>query len=225
MQIPLIPFISVIFAAALHLSGAFLQPSTHASLFQRRQQLTSRTSRWSTATETADTAETAAAEAPWRSAASVSELTSDVPVVMDIEAIRKVLPHRYPFLLVDKVIEFEPGKRAVGVKTISANEPQFTGHFPERAIMPGVLQIEAMAQLGGLVCLQEPLSDGKGDFFFAGVDGVRWKRPVVPGDVLVMEMELLSWRAKFGIAKMTGAGYVDGQKAVEVKEFTFALAK
>ncbi|CAM9135198.1 unnamed protein product [Choristocarpus tenellus] len=139
--------------------------------------------------------------------------------------ISKVLPHRYPIALVDKVIHFEAGKRIVGVKCISNNEPQFTGHFPDNPIMPGVLQVEAMAQLGGMICLQEPCSDGEGVFFFGGVDGVKWRKPVVPGDVLVMEMELVAWKPKFGIAKMKGRGFVDGKLAVDVKEFTFALAK
>jgi 3-hydroxyacyl-[acyl-carrier-protein] dehydratase len=91
------------------------------------------------------------------------------------EQISKILPHRYPFLLVDRVVEFEPGKRAVGIKCVTANEPQFTGHFPERPIMPGVLMIEAMAQLGGIICLSPPISqtDGKKLFFFTGVSGVR----------------------------------------------------
>lgn len=141
------------------------------------------------------------------------------------ENILKVLPHRYPFALVDKVLHFEAGKRIVGIKCITNNEPQFTGHFPDLPIMPGVLQVEAMAQLGGLICLQEPCSDGKGTFFFAGVDGVKWRKPVVPGDVLVMEMELLKWKPKFGLAKMTGKAYVDGVLALDVKEFTFALAQ
>lgn len=86
-----------------------------------------------------------------------------------------------PLVSVPQVIEFEPGKRAVGVKNVTMNEPQFTGHFPDRPIMPGVLMIEAMAQLGGIVCLQPPVSDGTGVFFFAGINGVRWRRPVVPG--------------------------------------------
>jgi len=120
---------------------------------------------------------------------------------------------------------FEAGKRAVGIKQVTMNENQFTGHFPERAIMPGVLMIEAMAQLGGLICLQPPVSRGTGTFFFAGIDGVRWKRPVVPGDTLVMEMELVTWKERFGIAKMSGNAFVDGELAVEVKEFTFAMAK
>lgn len=167
--------------------------------------------------------ETAAEE--WSGAQAWSGKTKEVKTVSTIEDISKILPHRYPFLLVDKVIEFEAGKRAVGVKNVTMNEPQFTGHFPERPIMPGVLMIEAMAQLGGIVCLQKPVSDGTGVFFFAGINGVRWRRPVVPGDTLVMEMELISFKQKFGIAKMKGKAYVDGILAVDVEEFTFALAK
>ena len=94
--------------------------------------------------------------------------------------------------------------RAVCVKTVSFNEPQFTGHFPGNPIMPGVLQVEALAQVGGIVMLQQPISDGKGDFFFGGVDKVKWRKPVTPGDVLVMEMVLDTFKRRFGIAKMTG---------------------
>jgi len=141
---------------------------------------------------------------------------------MDTIAIMGVLPHRYPILLVDKVIAFTPGESVVAVKCITMNEPQFTGHFPDRPIMPGVLMIEAMAQTGGLVMLQEPMTDGKGDFFFAGLDNVKWRRPVVPGDVLVMEMVLKSYKARFGISKMSGKAYVGGQLAVE-GDFTFAM--
>ena len=126
---------------------------------------------------------------------------------------------------VDKVIEYEAGKRAVGVKCITFNEPQFGGHFPERPIMPGVMQVEALAQLAGIVCLQMEGASPGAVFFFAAVDGVKWKKPVVPGDVLVMEVEIKKWTAKFGIAKAYGKGYVDGKLAVEVKEMTFALAK
>ena len=88
-------------------------------------------------------------------------------------------------------------------------------------IMPGVMQIEALAQLSGIICLQMEGAAPGAVFFFAGVDGVKWKKPVVPGDTLVMEAEILNWKAKFGIAKATGRGYVDGQLAVEVKEMTF----
>jgi len=160
----------------------------------------------------------------WKGAQFVSAKTSDVKKVFDVEHIAKVLPHRYPFLLVDKVVEYEAGKRAVGIKSISMNEPQFTGHFPDRPIMPGVLMVEAMAQLGGVVALQMEGLEGK-LFFFAGIDGVKFKRPVVPGDTLVMEMEMTKYLAKFGIAKFTGKAYVDGEVAVEVAEFTFAVQK
>lgn len=163
--------------------------------------------------------------AEWNGAQKFSGLTKTMKTVAPVEKIMDVLPHRYPFSLVDKIVEFEPGKRAVGVKCITLNEPQFTGHFPGRPIMPGVMMIEAMAQLGGFIALQEPVSDGKGLFFFAGIDGVRWKKPVVPGDQLVMEMELVSFNEKFGIAKMKGKAFVDGKVAVDVKEFSFALAK
>uniref|UniRef100_A0A7R9UF58 3-hydroxyacyl-[acyl-carrier-protein] dehydratase n=1 Tax=Pinguiococcus pyrenoidosus TaxID=172671 RepID=A0A7R9UF58_9STRA len=161
----------------------------------------------------------------WTGAQAVSALTKGVETVFPVEKIADVLPHRYPFALVDKVVEFEAGKRAVGIKCVTNNEPQFTGHFPDRPIMPGVLMIEAMAQLGGVIALQEPLSDGKGIFFFAGIEGVRFRKPVVPGDVLVMEMELVDWKPAFGIAKMKGTAFTDGKPAVVVQEFTFALAK
>ncbi|CDI78772.1 (3R)-hydroxymyristoyl ACP dehydrase, putative [Eimeria acervulina] len=91
--------------------------------------------------------------------------------------------------------------------------------------MPGVLQVEALAQLAGIVALQPPLSNGSGLFFFAGANGIKWKKPVVPGDSLVMEVQLLSWKEKFGLCKFSGRGFVDGQPAVEVAEMTFAFNK
>ena len=169
--------------------------------------------------------EEAEAESSWTGAQPVSAVSKGLKTVFPLEEVAKVLPHRYPFALVDKVVEFEAGKRAVGIKCISNNEPQFTGHFPDRPIMPGVLMVEAMAQLGGMICLQEPVSDGKGIFFFGGVDGVKFRKPVVPGDVLVMEMELLEFKKAFGVAKMTGQAFVDGKPVCTVREFTFALAK
>jgi len=157
----------------------------------------------------------------WVGAEKISALTESVGAgVCDNIEIAKILPHRYPFLLVDKVIALEKMKRAVGVKNVTANEPQFTGHFPERPIMPGVLMVEALAQLAGVVCMQP------GDqVLFAGIDGVKFKKPVVPGDTLVMEVEVLKFREKVGIAKMSGKGYVDGKLAIQVKEFTCALVK
>lgn len=156
---------------------------------------------------------------------AISAMTSSLNTVFTSEDISKVLPHRYPFLLVDKVVEYEAGKRAVGIKQVTVNEPHFTGHFPDRPIMPGVLQVEALAQLAGIVCLQMEGAQPGAVFFFAGVDGVKWKKPVVPGDTLVMEVEIKKWNKRFGIAKATGKAYVDGQLAVEVESMTFALAK
>ncbi len=137
-----------------------------------------------------------------------------------VEEIHELLPHRYPFALVDRIIDFVPGKLAVGIKNISFNEPQFQGHFPGRPIMPGVLIVEAMAQVGGVVLTQ--MADVKGGLFmFAGIDKVRFRRPVVPGDQLVMTVELLSVKARrFG--KMHGRAEVNGQLACE-GDLMFAL--
>ena len=112
----------------------------------------------------------------WTGAKKFSMKDRYTTTVLSSDQISKILPHRYPFLLVDRVVEFEPGKRAVGIKCVTANEPQFTGHFPDRPIMPGVLMIEAMAQLGGIICLSPPISEGEGQrlFFFTGVNGVRY---------------------------------------------------
>jgi len=104
------------------------------------------------------------------------------------------------------------------------NEEFFQGHFPGRPIMPGVLQVEALAQLAGIVSLQMEGASPGSVFFFAGVDGVEWKQPVVPGDTLVMEVEIEKWKDKFGLVKATGTAYVNGQVVVEVKEMTFVLA-
>ena len=111
----------------------------------------------------------------WAGAKKFSMKDRYTNTIISSDQISKILPHRYPFLLVDRVVEFEPGKRAVGIKCVTANEPQFTGHFPDRPIMPGVLMIEAMAQLGGIICLSPPISNGEGQklFFFTGVSGVR----------------------------------------------------
>merc|ERR1712151_1408150 len=110
-----------------------------------------------------------------------------------------------------------------GVKCVTKNEEFFQGHFPGRPVMPGVLQVEALAQLTGVLCLQG--GEEGAVFFFAGVDGVKWKKPVVPGHTLVMEVELTKWNKKFGLAKATGKAYVDGEVAIEVESMTFALAK
>ena len=119
-----------------------------------------------------------------------------------------LLPHRYPFALVDRVVSHEPGLRAVGIKNVTLNEPQFQGHFPDRPLMPGVLIVEAMAQVGGLIVTQMPdLPEGL--FVFAGIDGVRFRKPVVPGDQLTITCELVSLKRKrFG--KIRAEASVEG---------------
>ncbi|NET34746.1 MAG: 3-hydroxyacyl-ACP dehydratase FabZ [Cyanothece sp. SIO1E1] len=139
---------------------------------------------------------------------------ADAPkTVFTVEEIQKLLPHRYPFALVDRVIDYVPGERATGIKNVTFNEPHFQGHFPGRPIMPGVLIVEAMAQVGGVVLMQMPGVDGK-LCMFAGIDKVRFRRPVVPGDQLIMTVELLSIkRRRFG--KMQARAEVDGQLVAE----------
>jgi len=114
-------------------------------------------------------------------AEAISSLTKDVATVMKVEEIDETLPHRYPFALVDKVVYLDPGKKAVGVKSVTKNEEFFQGHFPGQPVMPGVLQVEALAQLAGIVCLKSEGASPGSIFLFAGVDGVKWKKPVVPG--------------------------------------------
>jgi 3-hydroxyacyl-[acyl-carrier-protein] dehydratase len=144
----------------------------------------------------------------------------EVPNILTIEQIQALLPHRYPFLLVDRILENLPGERAVGIKNVTVNEPFFQGHFPGRPIMPGVLIVEAMAQVGGIVLLQ--MADAKDKLsLFAGIDKVRFRKPVVPGDRLVMTVELLSIKRKrFG--KMQARAEVDGQLVSE-GELMFSL--
>lgn len=137
-----------------------------------------------------------------------------------VEEIHELLPHRYPFALVDRIIDYTPGKKAVGIKNVTFNEPYFAGHIPGRAIMPGVLIVESMAQVGGVILTLLPGMKGK-FFAFAGIDKVRFRRPVVPGDRLIMTVELLSFKMN-RIAKMQGRGLVDGELAVE-GEMLFSL--
>lgn len=133
--------------------------------------------------------------------------------ILTVEDIQKLLPHRYPFSLVDRIIEYVPEKRAVGIKNVSFNEPYFQGHFPGRPIMPGVLMVEAMAQVGGVVLTQMLESEG-GLFVFAGIDKVRFRRQVIPGDRLIMTVELLCVKQRrFG--KMQGRAEVDGELVTE----------
>ena len=133
--------------------------------------------------------------------------------MMDIHQILKQLPHRYPFLLVDRVLEIEKGKRIKALKNVTINEPFFVGHFPHRPVMPGVLMLEAMAQAAALLAFDtlNVVPDEKTVYYFAGIDGARFKRPVEPGDQLIMEVTLE--RMKAGIFKFKGVARVDGNLA------------
>lgn len=136
---------------------------------------------------------------------------------MDIHQILKKLPHRYPFLLVDRVLGVEPGKSIRALKNVTINEPFFVGHFPHRPVMPGVLILEAMAQTAGLLAFSEAsgATDTNSVIYFAGIDGARFKRPVEPGDQLVMDVEIL--RHKAGIYKFKGTARVGEEIACEAE--------
>jgi len=134
-------------------------------------------------------------------------------MIMDVVEIQKILPHRYPFLFVDAILEMERLKSIVGVKNVTVNEAYFQGHFPGAPVMPGVLIIESMAQTGGLLLLQEVPDRETKLLYFAAVDGARFRRPVVPGDQLRVEMTVLNWRGDF--CKLSGRATVNGQLAAE----------
>jgi beta-hydroxyacyl-ACP dehydratase FabZ len=132
------------------------------------------------------------------------------------EDIKKILPHRYPFLLVDKIIEMELGKRVVGIKNVTANEPFFQGHFPDNPIMPGVLIIEAMAQVGGVLArmsIPEVMERGSDSIFFVSMDKVKFRKPVIPGDQIRFELDPI--RTGSRIWKMAGKAFVDGDLVAE----------
>ena len=143
---------------------------------------------------------------------------------MDIHQILKQLPHRYPFLLVDRVLEIEKGKSIRALKNVTINEPFFEGHFPHRPVMPGVLMLEALAQAAALLAFDALDTSPTDDmvYYFAGIDGARFKQPVEPGDQLILHVELL--RMKAGIFKFKARAKVDGNIAVEA-ELTCAMRK
>lgn len=142
-------------------------------------------------------------------------------MVLNSNEIQKIIPHRYPFLLIDRIIECDEGHKAVGIKCVSANEAQFMGHFPEEHVMPGVLIIEALAQVGAVAILKKEENKGK-IAYFAGIKSAKFRRKVIPGDVLTLETELVRVRGSIGIGKAIAK--VDDEVCCEA-ELTFAIGK
>lgn len=134
-------------------------------------------------------------------------------MLLDINEIQKILPHRYPFLMVDAILEIEPRKRIVGIKNVTINEGFFQGHFPGKPILPGVLMIEAMAQAGGLLLLREFPDHDEKLLYFVAIDDARFRRPVIPGDQIRLEVSVLSLRGYF--CKLRGVATVGGELAAE----------
>ncbi|HEV7669110.1 MAG TPA: 3-hydroxyacyl-ACP dehydratase FabZ [Thermoanaerobaculia bacterium] len=142
----------------------------------------------------------------------VSGVETDAPK-RDIDWILSILPHRYPILLVDRVLELEPKRRIVAIKNVTINEPVFLGHFPQKPVMPGVFLIEGLAQAGGLLLLSEMPDRDRKLLFFAGIEEAKFRRPVVPGDQIRYEVEVLRLRSTF--CRFSGKVLVDGQVAAE----------
>ncbi len=140
--------------------------------------------------------------------------------MLDIKEIKKILPHRSPFLLIDRILEIEPGKRAIGRKCVTYNEPFFAGHFEEEPVMPGVLIIEALAQVGAVICLSMEEYTGK-TAYFGGIDKAKFKNKVTPGDVLTLEVELIKQKGPVGIAF---ARAYDDEKLYAQAELTFVIS-
>jgi len=153
----------------------------------------------------------------------MSNVVDKINTSLDINAILRALPHRYPFLLVDRVLEFEKEKRIVGIKNVTYNEPFFLGHFPGRPIMPGVLIIEAMAQLGGVLLLPDHELKENGLVYLVGIDNAKFRKTVIPGDQLRLVVDVL--RYKFTICKMRGEAYVDQTLVAEAEFLTSIVVK
>lgn len=135
--------------------------------------------------------------------------------VMDSMEIQSILPHRYPFLLVDRIRELDPDRRIVGIKNVSINEPFFQGHFPGRPVMPGVLILEALAQVGGVLAFKSLGSVGRPVVYLTGIDGAKFRKPVVPGDILRLEVDVIKKRPPFW--KMQGKAFVDTELVCEAE--------
>ncbi len=137
------------------------------------------------------------------------------PRTIDLQGIMDLLPHRYPILLVDRILDYEPGQWIRGLRNISYSEQVFQGHFPARPVFPGVYILEAMAQTGGCLLLQEIEDRARKVIYFMGIDGAKFRKPVLPGDQLVMEVKVLNLKGR--ICKMRGEAFVDGQKVAEAE--------
>jgi beta-hydroxyacyl-ACP dehydratase FabZ len=143
---------------------------------------------------------------------------------LDILKIMEFLPHRYPFILVDRVLSLEPGKKVVALKNVTINEPFFQGHFPGAPIMPGVLIIEALGQTGGILAFSSQTKEKPGSIiYFTGIDKVRFRKPVVPGDQMILELEMLKLRPK--VVKMAGKAMVEGKLVAEAEMMAAMGAK
>ena len=137
------------------------------------------------------------------------------PRTIDLQGIMDLLPHRYPMLLVDRILDYEPKEWIRGMKNISFNEEVFQGHFPSRPVFPGVYIVEAMAQTGGCLLMQEYEDRARKVIYFMGIDAVKFRKPVLPGDQLVMEVKVIQFKGR--ICKMRGEAFVDGQKVAEAE--------
>ena len=144
-----------------------------------------------------------------------TSIEKDVPMFMDVNEIQKIIPHRYPFLLVDAIVELEPSKRIVGLKNVSVNEFFFQGHFPGKPVMPGVLIVEAMAQVAAVMVLREIPDREKKLVYFMGIDGARFRQPVVPGNQLKIVVEVIKMRPRIG--KLKGEAFVNDRLVAEAE--------
>jgi 3-hydroxyacyl-[acyl-carrier-protein] dehydratase len=142
-------------------------------------------------------------------------------IMLNVDDIQKIIPHRPPFLLVDRIDRLEPGVHGVGRKCVTMNEPYFAGHFPGKAVMPGVIILEALAQTGAVVMLSEEKNAGK-IVYFGGMDKVKFRRQVVPGDVIILDVEIIKNKGSFGVG--SAVAYVEDEVAVEAI-FTFAIGE
>ena len=136
-------------------------------------------------------------------------------IIMDVIEVQSILPHRYPFLLVDRVVEFEQGRRAVGLKNVTINDPYFQGHFPGRPIFPGVLIVEALAQLGGVLAIRSSSVEGSPIVYLTGIDKAKFRKPVIPGDQLRLEMEVINDAAT--VLEDTREGFVGSDLVCEAE--------